>query len=148
MQIIKRIVDWQKERNLHLQEFSSINESANIIEEVLELNGYKVPRENRDKLKIEINRFIEDLSRQRIIEVDDGSDDSKEIDALADIVVFAIGGMLKLKYFPQCVMDECLKEIESRTGTIIDGKFQKDTSPETVKKWYKAQYEKCKEREQ
>ena len=44
MQIIKRIVDWQKERNLHLQEFSPINESANIIEEVLELNGYKVPK--------------------------------------------------------------------------------------------------------
>jgi hypothetical protein len=41
-------------------------------------------------------------------------------------------------------MDEVLKEIESRVGTIgPDGKWYKDKSPEARAKWYKAQFKKC-----
>jgi len=51
---------------------------------------------------------------------------------------------MKLGYEPECVLNEVAKEINSRVGSIIDGKFIKDKSPEARAKWYKADYEKCK----
>jgi len=70
---------------------------------------------------------------------------NKEVlaDAYADIIVFAVGSLLKLGYDPECVMNEVVKEISSRTGKVIDGKFVKDKSPEAQAKWYKADFPKC-----
>jgi predicted HAD superfamily Cof-like phosphohydrolase len=62
-----------------------------------------------------------------------------QLDALADVIVFAVGAMVKLKANPNCVMDETLKEIESRTGEIIDGKFVKDLTGTE----YTANYKLC-----
>jgi predicted HAD superfamily Cof-like phosphohydrolase len=61
------------------------------------------------------------------------------VDAFADIIVFSTGAIIKNGYDPEKVMDEVLKEIESRTGKIIDGKFVKDTDV----KMYKAKFSEC-----
>ena len=70
---------------------------------------------------------------------------SKEqvIDAAADIIVFATGLIWKMWYNPDIVMDEVLKEIESRKWKIIDWKFVKDKSEDAVKNWYKADFSKA-----
>jgi predicted HAD superfamily Cof-like phosphohydrolase len=65
------------------------------------------------------------------------------VDGFADIIVFSVGAIIKMGYEPKCVLAETLKEINSRTGKIIDGKFIKDTSEEAKKRWYKADHSKC-----
>ena len=57
--------------------------------------------------------------------------------------MFATGDMLKLGYDPESCMKETVKEISSRTGSIIDGKFQKDKN-QPKDTLYKANYSKCK----
>jgi len=37
--------------------------------------------------------------------------------------------------------------VESYTGTMVDGKFQKDTSDEAKANWYKADFSKAKIRD-
>ena len=46
--------------------------------------------------------------------------------------------------FYECML-ETIKEISSRTGNYDENihKFVKDTTPEAVKKWYKADYSRC-----
>jgi len=70
---------------------------------------------------------------------------SKEqiVDALCDIKVFATGAIRKAGYDPDIAMDEVIREIESRIGKVVDGKFIKDKSPEAMKNWYKADFNKA-----
>lgn len=143
MNVIKEIEKFQTTRMLDKQEFDAGNEAVNIIEEVLEMHGYAVPKEERSFLKYEWVRFIE---RQ----VEAGSavpttyfDTESKVDAFADIIVFAVGAIMKLGYDPTCVLKEVALEINSRHGSIVDGKFQKDTSPEAKAKWYKADFTWC-----
>lgn len=78
-------------------------------------------------------------------ELAEGLRDSHEhdkIDAMADMVVFAIGAMFKRGYDPEIVMDEVLKEIESRKGYFDteQNKFIKTNSKEDM---LKADYERA-----
>ena len=52
----------------------------------------------------------------------------------------------QLGYDPYQCMLETIKEISSRTGKYDEtiGKWVKNKSPEAVAKWYKADYERCK----
>jgi len=140
MKIIKKIEKWQKDRLLDKQEYNWSNEAVNIVEEIIEAYGYKVPKEKRETLKNAFEKFVNAFIITNKLE----PTDDNNVDALFDICVFAIGAMMKLGYDPTCVFKEGLKEIESRTGSIVNGKFQKDTSQEAKSKWYKANYNKCK----
>ena len=138
--IIDRIVKWQKDRMLHKQEYIWDNEAVNVVEELIEMFGYKVPKEKRSELRRAFKAFVVNfVTDNNLEEVND-----PVIDGACDIVVFSVGMMLKMGYNPKCSLNECLKEIESRTGKIIDGKFVKDTSEEAKKRWYKANYKTCK----
>lgn len=68
------------------------------------------------------------------------------IDAMADIVVFALGEMAKYGYNGDKVMDEVIKEISSRTGSYNPQtkKWEKDKSPEAQARWYSADFTQCK----
>ena len=57
-------------------------------------------------------------------------DGSGEIDALCDIIVFAVNAMRVRGYDPNIAMDETLKEINSRTGAFNSdtGKWAKKAS--------------------
>jgi hypothetical protein len=76
----------------------------------------------------------------------EAKEERDRIDAMADIVVFALGEMAKYGYNGDKVMDEVIKEINSRTGAYNPEtkKWQKDTSPEARAKWYSANYDDCK----
>lgn len=144
---MKEIIRFQKDRLLHKQPYDFKNESVNILEEIFESGGLKVPKENRDKLFRVFEQTI-----HTIYSFDVGSTDEEykkdpehcAVDAYADIIVFAVGAIMKLGYDPQRVIKEVGKEINSRIGEIVDGKFQKDTSDKAKAEWYKADYSQAK----
>ena len=131
--MINRIVKWNEERLLDKQEFNLKTETTNIIEELIEAQSKFIDSEKARQLANQIYGFINIQEEKKTEEI---------VDAFADIIVYAIGSILKLGYNPIDVMDEVLKEIESRTGTIIDGKFIKDKNAIN----YKANFNKCKRR--
>jgi predicted HAD superfamily Cof-like phosphohydrolase len=132
MNPIKEIKRFQKDRLLDKQDFIHKVEVMHILEELLETIGYEslYARQKAEDIYEKYFRF-EPREKKELV------------DAYADIIVFAIGSIMKLGYEPECVLNEVAKEINSRVGSIIDGKFVKDTSEEAKKNWYKANYDRC-----
>ncbi len=142
--VIEELMRFQEERDLHLRVYNALNEHGSIVEELLESIGLDVKKENRIDLKECFKEFVEKTKELGI---------SKEaypgriatpmedrVDAYCDIIVFAIGAIMKLGHNPIIALEECGKEINSRVGTMINGKFEKDLSAET----YKADYDNSK----
>ena len=127
--ILGKIVDWNKERKLNEQTFKLKEEISFIIEELLESTGEYKSIDARSKALELVKTFK------------DNDNDEEIIDAFGDIIVFATGTILKLGYDPDKVMEEIFKEIDSRKGKIIHGKFVKD--PLIIP--YKADFQKCKQ---
>lgn len=132
MDILTKIVEWNKERGLIERGFNHKKEASFIIEELLESTG------NYDSLSAQEN--VDTYTNEIITDTPENTEIL--VDAWADIIVFATGAIAKLGYDPKAVMDEVYKEISSRTGTLIDGKFVKDPTA----KIYKAELAKCKTR--
>jgi len=130
MNIFEKIVIWNQERGLLEKGFDQTKETSFIIEELLEATGNYDSITARDKAMT----LAEEITKNTHTEPE------KIIDALFDIIIFASGAMAKLGYDPTKVMDEGFKEINSRTGTLMDGKFIKDL--ETKK--YEADFSACK----
>ena len=86
------------------------------------------------------------MLNEEIDELEDSELESDTVDALCDIIVVATGALYKLGYDADKAMDETIKEICTRIGTVNPntGKFEKDLSEEAKKRWYKAKYEKAK----
>lgn len=61
-----------------------------------------------------------------------------EMDAFADLIIYSINAIEIAGYDARLVLNEVIKEIDSRDGEIIDNKFQKDSST------YKAKIGECK----
>ena len=115
------------------QDFDIRVEVTNFIEEIYELTGLE-SSEAREKAK----KFVATLNFPKDI-----SDDII-IDSFGDMSVFASGAILKKGYDPIKVLREIAKEINSRKGEIIEGKFTKCKTEECKSKWYKANFNKCK----
>jgi len=130
MSILKKIVDWNNERGLIERGFNHKNEISFIIEELLESTGkYDSITAREESIRIaETITNNEDVNKEEIV------------DAFADIIVFATGAIAKVGYDPDKVMNEVFKEIDSRKGKMIDGKFVKDLDVEM----YKSDFSICK----
>jgi predicted HAD superfamily Cof-like phosphohydrolase len=130
MSILKKIVDWNNERGLIEKGFNHKNEISFIIEELLESTGkYDSITAREESIRIaETITNNEDVNKEEIV------------DAFADIIVFATGAIAKVGYDPDKVMNEVFKEIDSRKGKMIDGKFVKDLDVEM----YKSDFSICK----
>ena len=130
MDIFEKIVEWNRERGLLDKGFDQTKETSFIIEELLEATGNYNSINARERAQKYAN------------EITAGAQPNNHdlVDALFDIIIFASGAMAKLGYDPTKVMDEGFKEINSRTGTLMDGKFIKDL--ETKK--YEADFSDCK----
>jgi len=138
---IAELKRFQTDRNLQTMPFDVVNESANIVEELLEAQGLDVAKSDRPLLKAEFIGFVAGAENFTTpIEVD-------SVDAFADIIVFAVGALMKMGYEPDDVLMEASKEINSRVGEMVDGKFEKDLSNEAQSNWYKADYTNCKLKE-
>lgn len=132
MDILTRIVEWNNERGLIAKGFNHQKEASFIIEELLESTG------THDSLSAQ--ESAQSYAKEIISSTP--ADTETIVDAWADIIVFATGAIAKLGYDPALVMEEVYKEIHSRTGTLIEGKFVKDPSAQL----YKAQLLECKTR--
>jgi len=132
---LKLMIKFQKDRLLDKQKFDLHNETVNIVEEVFELNGYSVPKEKRYDLKKEFIEFMETFSEKHELKKETVTHEMA-LDAFADMCEFSVGGMLKMGFCPKCVLLEMGKHINSRTGKIVDGKFQKDPNAETYEPVY------------
>lgn len=130
MDMFEKIIEWNRERGLLEKGFNHEKETSFIIEELLESTGNYNSINAREKAEQYAKEITSDVN----------SKDHEVIDALADIIVFATGGIAKLGYNPSAVMNEVYKEINSRTGTLIDGKYVKDPNA----KKYEADFTHCK----
>jgi len=138
---MENLIRFQTDRDLHKKSFVLENEVANIFEELLEAGGLDVPKDNRPELKAELEIFIQSLIAKSIAtEALFGAHD--QVDAFADIITFATGAILKLGHNPLIAIAECGKEVNSRVGVMVDGKFEKDLSDEAKSNWYTADYNK------
>jgi len=136
---VKELTRFQIDRSLDTKEYVFINEAASIFEELLEADGLDVPKENRPRLKEELGNFIVNLLRVGVARVHPNPD--RPVDAFCDIVTFCDGAILKQGYEPEKALLECSKVINSRVGTMVDGKFEKDLSEEAQSNWYEADYD-------
>jgi predicted HAD superfamily Cof-like phosphohydrolase len=126
MNIFNNIVNWNEERGLIAKGFNHENEASFIVEELLESTGKYDSVSARDKSKIIAGDITKDID----------TDAEGIVDAFGDIIVFAVGAIAKNGYDPEKVMTEICKEINSRTGVLVDGKFIKDKEAE----FYKADF--------
>ncbi len=141
---MKELIRFQTDRGLDKKPFELENEVASIFEELLEAGGLDVPKANRQALKAELKMFTASLIQKSIAVIDqDVQNTSSQVDAFADIITFATGAILKLGYNPLTTIDECGKEVNSRVGEMVDGKFEKDLSEAAQANWYKADYKKA-----
>ena len=129
MNMFDKIVEWNRERGLLEKGFNHEKEVSFIIEELLESTG------NYDSLSAR----NEAVAMAQKITADSQNNPDQIIDTLFDIIIFATGAMAKLGYNPSKVMDEGFREINSRTGTLVDGKFVKDPNTQT----YTADFSTC-----
>jgi len=133
MDMFQKIVEWNRERGILQLEFNQVKETSFIVEELLESTGHYDSVSAREKALVLAADIVgtPDTSPEQIV------------DAYADIIVFATGAMAKLGYDPSKVMEEVYKEIHSRTGEMVEGKFVKN--PEA--KVYQADFTDCKREE-
>jgi predicted HAD superfamily Cof-like phosphohydrolase len=130
--ICNRIVEWNKERKLLDKEYNHRAEVSFIVEELVE----SIVNKPSEEVRPVANKLTEDLfsSLEDTKETDTKETTVEEkVDAFADIIVFAVGAIAKLKYNPEIIMNEVLKHIESRTGKYDEkeGKFIKDKNVKT-----------------
>ena len=129
--MIEKVIQWQKDRNLHKMPYIHKDEIKNIIEETCET--FELTRDEAE----DITDNIVAMSDNYI------AHDNDKVDAYFDICVYAIGAMMKLGYDPIKVFDEGLKEINERTGAYDEqvGKWVKQPKKPNA---YKADYSKAK----
>jgi len=141
MNAIVEIMRFQSDRLLNTQTYDWTNEAKNILEEVCEADGLDIPKELRTTI-------LEPAIQNMRALVSDFAEPARPVtneeivDAYGDIIVFAIGAIMKLGYSPEGVLDEVAKEINSRKGEIINGKFEKFTDKKHTQQWYKADFSK------
>jgi hypothetical protein len=141
---ISEIVRFQTDRKLDRKQYNAVNEHGSVVEELFESIGLDVPKENRPMLKKAFRNFIDDCINGDIADVkfdSEGATPHKEkADAYCDVIVFAVGAIMKLGYDPERALIEVGKEINSREGIMLDGKWTKNKNqdPKTL---YKADYD-------
>ena len=143
--VLYELIKFNDDRKLNQQEFNLEIASLNILEELLEAHGIHDEKDRHIttqlyqllKSQVRTTRTFEPHLYKHASETD-------IVDAFCDIQVYAFGEPYKLGYYPIACLSQCSKEINSRVGTIIDGKFVKDKSNEARAKWYKADYKRCK----
>jgi len=156
----EKIIAWNEERGLIKtpEELDIANDMSYIVEEVIEALTNMKSGDARPVAKTIVSaikngnaKIVADIiEEQGLNETVDGGDEvitptpEQIVDACCDIKVFSTGTIRKAGYNPDIAMKEVQREIDSRVGSVIEGKFIKDKTPEAVANWYKADFEKAK----
>ncbi len=146
--VLNEMIRFQTDRLLDKQDFNIEVATKNILEELMEAHGIvDTSKEKKNERKEVLYRALVSIVNEvKMFERENFVEPTEEmiVDAFCDICEFAIGEPLKLGYDPIICLDEMQKEINSREGHIINGKFEKDRTKSAMKKWYYASYEKAK----
>jgi hypothetical protein len=146
MNALQELERFQTDRLLHKNQFDLRIATMNILEELLEAHGVGDNKE-RD-LVSELYEHIQDIVGYKSCRGHDFTFShptiEDQVDAFCDIQVFAGGEIGKLGYSNEQCLIEVGKEINSRTGEIVNGKFEKYKTEEAMAKWYKANFSGCK----
>lgn len=138
--IFDRITVWNDSRGLLSKEYHRDTEILNILEECVEITLDVASNDAR----VIANSLLNHLTSHHKYVPQSESSAEVDVDGFCDITTFASGAIRKKGYCVNKSMDETLKEIESRKGSIVDGKFVKDLSGQAVNNWYRADYSKAK----
>lgn len=143
--VLCEMIRFQTDRGLDKKEYNIDNEMQLVMEELLEAKGVKDDKDKTySKLMVKRLNSVVDL----VIAEDPANyiktTEHDEVDAFCDAMEFLSGAILKRGYNPIVALDEMGKQINSRTGKFIDGKFEKDRSPEAKAKEYQADFTKAK----
>ena len=142
--VLCEMIRFQTDRGLDKKEYNIDNEMQLVIEELLEAKGVK-----DDEYKTYSKLMVKRLNSVVKLVMEDEPEryvkptEHDEIDAFADAMEFLSGAILKRGYNPIIVLDEMTKQINSRTGKFIDGKFEKDRSQEAKAREYQADFTKA-----
>jgi len=138
---MQELIRFQTDRGLDKKPFELENEVASVFEELLEAGGLDVSKDDRPALKDALKEFTASLIQKNIATISQEVQGTfSRVDAFTDIIVFATGAILKLGHDPLVAIEECGKEVNSRVGEMVDGKFEKLLTPEAKANWYKADY--------
>jgi hypothetical protein len=110
-----------------------LDHGRDIKEFIKDFTVYKnVNNTTGENLVLLLNKFI-------------GADTDDKIEVIKQLSLFCWNRIQEHGYDVDCVMDEILKEIESRTGEYNEehGKWMKYKTPEAMALWYKADFKKC-----
>jgi len=85
----------------------------------------KIVKLNEERYGLDFIDYKEYVKiKEELDEFNFANNDDERVDALADIVVVALGSIRKLGYDPECVMNEC-----------VDYIYQRRQDPEQEKRW-------------
>ena len=137
--IFDKLSDWAIDRQINEVPFSQELVITNVVEELMEM-AQIAPGDERPRAKV-LARAMAGADTSYLT----GDDlEYQEVDAMSDAIIYLINGLTQRGYYPEKVLWETYREINSRTGAIVDGKFEKDTSDEAKARWHKADYTDCK----
>lgn len=145
---LQELERFQTDRLLHKNTFDLRIATMNILEELLEAHGVGDNKERTlvKKLYLDLADIKEEALRNKreMGYTFDYPTIEDQVDAFCDIQVFAGGEIGKLGYSNEQCLIEVGKEINSREGQIVNGKFEKYKTEEAMAKWYKADFSGCK----
>lgn len=146
LDIFDNLETFRKDRDLDSHKFDLETFLRKSYEEDFELQGYegkycKEYAKHRSKADIE---FRQNPVTTKGTKVKTTDNPFVRVDALGDGIVFRVEAIEQLGFNAKIVMDEIQKEINSRDGEIINGKFEKYTDEASMSKWYKADFHKAK----
>ncbi len=138
-QMYKSIIDWNNERKLikPVGQADISNEISFVVEEMLEAVTDMESSEARQHAKILTGSIISKEFKDNLCTYDE------VIEMYKDIITIAKEAIFELEFDYLLVMEQVQTEIDSRVGSIIDGKFVKDKSEEAQANWYKSDFSKC-----
>ena len=114
--VLEEMIRFQTDRGLDKQEFNLKKCVINILSEIYEMYGFSGKSGEAKAEELFETEFYKYLNP---------TNDKVVLDSLFDISEFSLGDIMKLGYNPIIVCEEGAKHINSGTGEIIDGKFQK-----------------------
>lgn len=114
--VLEEMIRFQTDRGLDKQEFNIDKCVINILSEIYEMYGFSGKSGEVKAKELFDNEFYKYLKP---------IDNKIIVDSLFDISEFSIGDILKVGYDPIIVLEEGARHINSGSGQIIDGKFQK-----------------------
>ena len=142
--VLCEMIRFQTDRGLDKKEYNIDKEMQLVMEELLEAKGIK-----DDEFKTYSKLMVRRLNNVVALVISEEPEryvkpsEHDEVDAFCDAMEFLSGALLKRGYNPIIALEEMGKQINSRTGTFIDGKFEKDRSPEAKAKEYQADFNKA-----